>query len=132
MSEESTSAFDDLRAGPDAVKEHKLRNGKKFHARAGTRNQRNKIEEKFNTGKNVMDAIATTMWYLAAHSDGSRFYPKENETFKDFADDLDYDVASEMVVLIRKQSSENLDDELTLDERVEKHIKNSKAQKAAT
>lgn len=130
---EETSAFDDLLAGPNSVKEHTLRSGKIFHARGGTRKQRNTINDKYTSGKNTMDAVASTLWYLAANSDGTRAFGDDaKKDFRAFADELDYDVASEMALLIMKQSSELPKDELSLDDKIGEKLKNSKAQTEAS
>lgn len=127
-----SDVFEDLLAGPDSVKEHTLRNGKKFKSRSGTRSERNKIEKKFTNDELIMDAIATALWFLLADDDGSRKFDGDNTEFKKFAAKLDYDLATEMYVKIKGITEDKKDDELTLDERVEKHLKNSKDQKGGT
>ena len=118
--------FDDLLAGPDAVTECKLRDGRKFSVRSGTRTERNKIEAKMRNENLVMDAIAATLYFRVANSDGSPKFASKD--FKKFAEELDYDMAAEMALVIRKLDGS--EDNLTIDERTETHLKNSESEKA--
>ena len=125
--------FDRLLAGPDSVKEHTLRDGSKFLSRSGTRSERNQVEKKFANEDFLMDACATTLWLLVAEGDGSRKFGGDKKEFQKFAEGLDYDLATEMAAKIRGSKTDDEDDgDLTLDERVEKHLKNSQAAKEAT
>lgn len=126
----SDDFFSDLLAGPNATKIVTNRKKQKIHIRSGTRSERNKIEKMMTNESLVMDAIALTLWLRLANPDGSKKF--EDQPFKEFAEELDYDAATEVAVLIRKLDGAEEDDGLTLDEKVAKAAKNSKRQKGAT
>lgn len=132
MSDDNQSVLDKLLAGPNATTKHVLRDGTEFYSRAGTRNERNKIEQKMRNEDLVMDAIAATLWFRLSDSSGERILDGDKKAYQQYVDSLDLDVAAEMALIIRRQSEPEEGDDLTLDERVEKHLKNSKAQKEAT
>lgn len=128
--DKSTDAFDDLLSGPNTVKElGPLRSGKMFLVRSGSRSERNKILKKAGNPDLLMDAVALTIYLRAANPDGSKRFASEE--FREFAEALNYDDASEMAMLIAKLD-EPEEDELTLDQKTEKQLKNSKRQKEAT
>lgn len=112
-------AFDDLMRGSDSVRTYTLRDGRTVLIRSGTRSERNRIEQKMGD-KTVMDGIALFMFLRAANEDGTRRFA--HLKFNEFAEQLDYDMATEIAMLSRR--GDFSDDELSLDGKVAEQVKN--------
>ncbi len=131
MAKDESTIYEDLLAGPDAVRELETASGKKFYARSGTRGQRNSIESAFQDSTKYMDAVLKCVYFQLANPDGTQHHADKSQ--KELAAVANYDAALEIVLAIRGDEDENGEgDEDTLDEKTAEMLGNSKSQSGST
>lgn len=120
MSEELD--YSELSTGPNTVGSYKNKAGKTFYMRSGSRSERNKIEDKFNDITKPMDAVAAMIYYRLCDSMGTPHY--RGRKFSEVSQELNYDVCTEMALIVRKREEIDEDSVHSLDEETEGQLKN--------